>query len=289
MTETIVVAGATGYAGRHIVAALHEVGHRVRAIVRSRERAEQPGPFHAPSLEGLVDEWVVGDITDPAFTDGICDGADRVASALGVTRQHADPWDIDFLANLRLLTDAEHHSVRSFTYINVMHVWSGSSMILRSKAAFTAALIRSEVSHQVINPSGYFSDMSEFLAMAKRGVVLLPPRPESQINPIHGADLAEFCRGVMTDTSGMWDVGGPDQLTYREVAQLAFDACGKAGRTVVIPSLLVRGAVSFASHLNRRSRDLLQFFADGLTQDAVGQKVGDHHLADYFRDFHGTY
>lgn len=148
------VAGATGYSGRYLVAALREVGYRVRAVVRSRERAEQPGPFRAPSLAGLVDEWIVGDITDRALAGGICDGADRVVSALGVTRQYADPWDVDFIANLDLLADAERHRVRSFTYLKVMRAWSGSSVILRAKAAFTAALIRSEVAHQVINPLG---------------------------------------------------------------------------------------------------------------------------------------
>lgn len=110
--------------------------------------------------------------------------------------------------------------------------------------------------------------------MAKRGVVVLPPRPESKITPIHGADLAEFCRDVMSNTSGMWDVGGLDQFTYREVVQFAFAACGKAGRTVVIPPSLLRAAVSFRSHLNRRSRDLLRFFVDRLTQDTIGQRVG---------------
>ena len=41
MGETVVVAGATGYAGRYIVAALDAAGYRVRAIVRSRDRAER--------------------------------------------------------------------------------------------------------------------------------------------------------------------------------------------------------------------------------------------------------
>ena len=50
MTAPILVAGATGYLGRFIVAELHRRGHRVRAVVRDRDRAVSPGPWEAPGL-----------------------------------------------------------------------------------------------------------------------------------------------------------------------------------------------------------------------------------------------
>ena len=56
MKERVVVAGATGYLGRHLVAEASDRGYRVRAIVRSRARAEKPGLFGSPSLAGHVDE-----------------------------------------------------------------------------------------------------------------------------------------------------------------------------------------------------------------------------------------
>ena len=46
MDETITVAGATGYGGRHIVAALDERGLRVRA----RTRRTRPAGTHARSV-----------------------------------------------------------------------------------------------------------------------------------------------------------------------------------------------------------------------------------------------
>jgi uncharacterized protein YbjT (DUF2867 family) len=288
MTDVVVVAGATGYLGRHLVAELAQRGCRVRAIVRSRARAEQPGPFGAPSLAGLVDEWLLGGVTDPGLLPGSCRGAQRVVSALGVTRQKASPWDVDYLANLRLLQDAEREQVGSFLYVNVMHASSGRSLIMRSKAAFAEALTRSPLAAQVINPSGYFSDLAGMLQMVRRRVAVLPPDAGVQIAPIHGADLARFCAERVGDVSGAWDVGGPDVLTYREVAGLASAALGKRCVTVPAPMRAVRAAVWLAARLGERPATLAQFFADGLTHDAVGERCGDHHLDAFYRDLAGA-
>ena len=88
---TTLVAGATGYLGRYIVAELHRRGHMVRAIVRDRGRAAVEGAYGAPSLDGLVDDWAVGNVTDSVFTQDVAAEVDHVVSALGVTRQKADP------------------------------------------------------------------------------------------------------------------------------------------------------------------------------------------------------
>ena len=283
MTQTVVVAGATGYLGRHLVVELAGRGYRVRAVVRSRSRAEQPGPHGAPGLAGHVDEWVQAEVTAPRAIAGACVGAQRVVSALGVTRQKASPWDVDFLANLHLLQDAERQGAQSFRYVNVMHADRGRSLLLRSKTAFATALERSPLAHQTVNPSGYFSDAAGFLGMARSGVAFLPPDPDIRLAPIHGADLAAFCVDRIGDRNGSWDVLGPDPLSYRQIAQVAFDALGKRPRTVVVPAAALRAMVWFAGRLGQRPADLAQFFADGLTLDADGKPYGTRHLADYFR------
>ena len=184
MTAPILVAGATGYLGRFIVAELHRRGHRVRAVVRDRDRAVSPGPWEAPGLEGLVDEWIVGDVTDPGVTPGIAAGADAVISALGVTRQRADPWDIDYRANLAILRSAESHGARCFCFVNVIGGEQCPARLTRAKTAFTRELASSSIPSQTINPPGYFSDMIQILRMARRGRVLVLRRGV-RINPIH--------------------------------------------------------------------------------------------------------
>lgn len=281
MGELVVVAGATGYAGRFLVRELVSRGHRVRAVVRSRPRAEADGAYGAPALEGVA-EWCEGEVTDPTFAEAVTQGAQRVVSALGVTRQKADPWDVDYRANLQVLAGAERHHVQSFLFVNVLHADAGHSLLLRAKAAFSQVLRRSEVAHQIINPSGYFSDVSELLTMARRGVIAIPPG-EARLAPIHGADLARYCADRL-EATGTWDVGGPAVFTWRELAELAAAAVGRRCRIVTIPRTALAAGMWCARRVGGRTETWAEFFADGIRQDAIGEPFGEHQLGPYFRE-----
>lgn len=283
MSETIVVAGATGYIGRHVVEALDSRGCRVRALVRSQKRAESPGPFGAPPLRGHVAEWRIVDYTDPTTLLDACEGADRVVSALGVTRQNASPWDIDFIGNLRLLEDAERHAVASFLYVNVLHCHSGTSLTMRSKHAFSETLRRSRVAAQIVNPSGYFSDVTDFLFMARRGFGFTLGDGAAKINPIHGADLAEFIVDHLGEPSMSWDIGGPDILSYRELEELAFRIAGRRQRILRIRPVILRPLQWAADRSSPRLSNLTRFFLESLQVDAVGAPTGQRRIEPFLR------
>lgn len=281
MSETIVVAGATGYIGRHAVKALDAQGHRVRALVRSRKRAEEPGSFNAPSLEGHVAEWAEVDYFTPSTLMDVCKGANRVVSALGVTRQNASPWDIDFLGNLRVLKDAERHELQSFMFVNVLHSRRGTSLTVRSKSAFAETLSRSRVAGQIINPSGFFSDITDFLRMAQKGFGFTVGDGSARINPIHGADLADFIVDHLHDPAGSWDIGGPDTLSYRELEELTFSIVERKPRIIRVHPGALRPLQWVADRSSPRVSNLARFFFESLQTDAVGTATGTRRLKDY--------
>lgn len=283
MGEVVVVAGATGYVGRHVVAALDARGFTVRALVRSRERAESPGRFDAPSLAGHVAQWRIVDFDRPETLVDVCQDADRVISALGVTRQSASPWQIDFRGNLLLLEDAEKHALKSFAYVNVLHAETGTSLTMRSKHAFSQALTRSRVVPQIVNPSGLFSDITDFFLMARRGIGFTVGDGSAKLNPIHGADLAAFIVDRCEGPAGEWDVGGPDILTYRELEELAFRIAGRRPRMPRIGRRAVRGIQWLADRGSPRAGNLARFFLESLVVDAVGTATGEHRLEPYLR------
>lgn len=278
----VLVAGATGYLGRYVVAELHSRGYLVRAVVRDRDRARREGPWGSPSLDGLVDEWALGNVTDPRFTRDLAADVEHVVSTLGVTRQKADPWQIDNLANLAILNSALKHA-SSFTYINTLGGDRCPARLTRAKSAFAQTLSVAEINSQIINPPAYFSDMTEVLAMARRGLVAVF-RPEARINPIHGADLAAYVVDRMEEgRTGTWDVGGPDVLSWRELAHLAFDAVGKRSHVLTVPAWALPPALRLTGLFSPRLADTAQFMAWNMTRDCVAPTTGTHHLADFYR------
>ena len=278
---SVLVAGATGYLGRYVVAELHSRGHLVRAVVRDRDRARREGPWGSPSLDGLVDEWALGSVTDPRFTRDLAADVEHVVSALGVTRQKADPWQIDNLANLAILNSALKHA-NSFTYINTLGGDRCPARLTRAKSAFAQTLSVAEINSQIINPPAYFSDMTEVLAMARRGLVAVF-RPEARINPIHGADLAAYVVDRTEEgRTGTWDVGGPDVLSWRELAHLAFDAVGKRSHVLTVPAWALPPALRLTGLFSPRLADTAQFMAWNMTRDCVAPTTGTHHLADFY-------
>ena len=278
---SVLVAGATGYLGRYVVAELHNRGHLIRAVARDRDRARRQGPWGSPSLDGLVDEWALGSVTDPRFTRDLAADVEHVVSALGVTRQKADPWQIDNLANLAILNSALKHA-GSFTYINALGGDRCPARLTRAKSAFAQTLSVAEISSQIINPPAYFSDMMEVLAMARRGLVTVL-RPTARINPIHGADLAAYVVDRMEEgRTGTWDVGGPDVLSWRELAHLAFDAVGKRSHILTVPAWALPPALRLTGLFSPRLADTARFMAWNMTRDCVAPTTGTHHLADFY-------
>jgi len=69
-TKLLLVTGATGFLGRHVVAAAKGAGWRVRVLARATSNL---GP-----IAGLYDEVHTGDVTDAASLRGSCDGVTAV-------------------------------------------------------------------------------------------------------------------------------------------------------------------------------------------------------------------
>ncbi|WP_353114615.1 NAD(P)H-binding protein [Microbacterium sp.] len=282
--KTVLMLGATGYIGRHLAAQLHARGHCIRAVVRDRQGAERPGAHDAPALAGLVDEWIIAHDPADADRDGmLMEGVDHVVSTLGVTRQKADPWAVDWGMNLRYLELAEAARPSSFLYVGVMNASLGTSAVARAKHAFMETLRRSRITPLIVNPSGYFSDLTEIHDLARRGMGIGLGDGSVRLSPIHGADLAAYCADRLDGPAGSWDVGGPEALTYREIVDLAFRTIGRRPRYTALPRSLGSSAIWIADRIGPRPSSLTRFFLEGMQCDSVGAPTGTHRLGDYFR------
>ena len=120
--------------------------------------------------------------------------------------------------------------------------------------------------------------------MARKGRVYLIDNGSHKVNPIHGADLAVTCVDSMEGVNQEIDVGGPEILTYREIAEIAFKVLRKSARITSIPKWAIWLSVSAMKLLSRHSGQLLAFFATMMTTDVVAPATGTHTLEAFYRD-----
>ncbi len=136
--------------------------------------------------------------------------------------------DVDYQGNKNILNEARTEDVLKFMYISVFNASKLRHLeIVKAKERFANELKEADLEHIIIRPNGFFSDMTEFFNMAKRGRVYLFGNGEYRANPIHGADLAKACVERLGSNSGEFDIGGPEILSQNKIASQAFDVLGK--------------------------------------------------------------
>jgi uncharacterized protein YbjT (DUF2867 family) len=283
MPEKVLVAGATGALGREVVLALKQHGHTVRAMGRNPKRLE--------SLSLIADEQVVANALRPETLRGVCKGMTMVFSCVGASvipmpqYGYATFSNVDTPANLHLIREAERSGITRFGYVSTFSKPNLQHLdFVKGHEKVVEALRNSTLDYRVIRPTGLFSAMEEILLVASRGLLPEFQGGVARTNPIHDADLAEFCVDALFGDTRERDVGGPEALTRRQIAELAYDAIGKTLRTRRVPVSALRGAGLLMRPFCPRMGHLFTFIADILVQDVVAPCYGTRTIGAFFRE-----
>lgn len=280
----VMVAGSTGYLGRHVVRELKDRGHFVRALARDAARLEQ--------VRDAVDEVFTADATDAEALAGCSDGMDAVISSVGLVGKAGNKtsWDVDYAANRNLLEEAGRAGVGKFVYTSVVRVPALEKLqLVRAKRAFEAELRGSGMAHTILLPNGYFSDFDAYLEMAGNGRVYLFGDGSFRINPIDGADVAAAAVDALDADASEVELGGPEVLTHEEIAQEAFRALGAPPRIRHIPTWVISsGLVLLRWVTPLRVHGVIEFPLTVLTHDVLSPTMGQHRLADHYQEAAST-
>ncbi len=278
--KTVLLAGGTGYLGKHIWTQLLDQGYQVRALVRN--------PVHVDALRARISDVRHADITRPSAIVGCCDGIDTVISTVGITHQKdgLTYMDVDFQANINLLDEARRSGVSQFIYVSVLN---GERLrhlkLCEAKERFVDALKQSGLDYQIIRPNGFFSDVEAFLRMTQRGRIWLFGDGQYRTNPIHGADLASIIIDSLSQPPGDIRVGGPQTLTHNDIARLAFEAVGRPIKVTYLPDCLRTSTLFLSRHTtSSKTYGPLEFFLTVMAMNMVAPECGEHSLEKYFKE-----
>ncbi|MCU9534058.1 SDR family oxidoreductase [Streptococcus sp. CSL10205-OR2] len=275
--EKVLLAGATGYLGRFVMQELIKRGYRTKIIVRNKNNVN----LVAPNLE-----IVEAQVTSSEDLKGICEDIDIVISTVGITRQKdgLTYMDVDYQANANLINDAKKSGVKKFIYVSV---FKGEQLrhlkICEAKEKLGDYLKASGLDYAIIRPNGFFSDMAEFLNMAKNGTVYLFGDGTLKLNPIHGKDLAIAVVDSIVNDEKELAIGGPELLSQNEMAVLALKAYHKKIRIVHLPDFLRRLTLSaIRTFTGQKIYGPLEFIMTTMAMDMSAPKFGTEKLEDFF-------
>lgn len=196
---TVLVVGATGSVGRHVVAEALAKGHQVRALVRS--------PSQARLSPGV--DVVAGDLTRPISLASAVDGVDAVVFAHGSTGGEAGARDTFYAGVRNVLAALAGHTVRIalMTTIGVTDRERAHDWKRRAER-----LVRASSLPYVIVRPGWFDRAGP----SQRQLVLLQGDKRRTGTPRDGAVARRQIAEVLVAGLG---AGGPPGRTFELVAE----------------------------------------------------------------------
>lgn len=285
--KKVLVVGATGYLGKHVITELKSQGYWIRVLARNPKKLEEVGQFLEPAVTDKVDDIFTAEVTKPESLEGLCKDIDFVISSLGITRQKGKLsfMDVDYQGNMNVLIQALKSLVKKFIFVSVYKA-DQIENLAEAREKFVQELRNSGIDYSIIRPNGFFSDMSETLKMAMSGKVYLLGEGTNKINPIHGTDLAKVCVDAIEKPDKKIETGGPEVFTYKEIAELAFSVVGKKPKIKKIPIGLINFFAKIIRIFSNHYYTIISFFTKVMTNDLVATKSGNLTLKNYFEEFY---
>jgi uncharacterized protein YbjT (DUF2867 family) len=213
----ILVTGATGFVGKRLVPALLEAGHDVRAMTRHPETYDGPG------------EAVRGDVGDRASLTEPLEGVE-IAYYLVHSLDNDDFESRDAEAARTFAKTAEATGVRQIVYLGGLgKADSDLSAHLRSRreveellggTGVPVTVLRAAI---IVGRGGISWEMTRQLVKNLPAMVV-PRWAGTRTQPIGIDDVVAYLVGVAGKPEAMgrvFEVGGPDVLSYAEMLQQA--------------------------------------------------------------------
>lgn len=250
--STILVTGASGFVGRHMVPALIDAGHRVVAMVRTPTSGELvSGRLRAEQRLNL--ELRSGDVTRPESLAPAFAGVDGVLHLVAIPRDFRDGADLRLInteGTRAVVAAMKAAGVRRLVHMGAMGVADYPSLHYASSKARAEALVAdSGLDWTILKPSlqfgpgdGFFNIIADLVRMSP-GVVPVPGDGSARFQPIHVDDVARVAVASFADPGTVgehYDLGGPRYWTYREITQEVLRAMGRRRAILPMPVPLIR-------------------------------------------------
>lgn len=209
----ILVVGATGNIGRHVVTGLRERGHTVATLSRSTGE---------------------GDLTRPETLRGALSDVDSLFLLWPFMNADGAQEVVDLIA--------EHAS--RVVYVSAMNVADDESGVW---GQVEAAIRRTDLEWTFLRPSGFATNTLEWASTIRAGQPVRMPSPKAARSLIHERDIADVAVSALTEdghAGRTYVLTGPEAITQAEQVRIIGEVIGQPGTVEEMTPEQAREAVS---------------------------------------------
>ena len=243
MARLVTIYGGSGFVGRQIARQMAAAGWRVRVAVR---RPNQAGVVRTYGAVGQVEPVPCNVRDDLSVTAAMMD-ADAVINCVGIlVREGRNNFDaIHDEAAGRIARISAERGVTHFVQLSAIGADSASdSRYAASKGRGEAAVLAHRPDAVILRPSVIFGPDDKFFnkigGMMRLGPILLLPGAATELQPVYVEDVARAAMMGAEGTAapGIYELGGPDVMTMREIARMVAVVTDRRRAIVGVPSFL---------------------------------------------------
>jgi uncharacterized protein YbjT (DUF2867 family) len=269
----LLITGATTFVGRAFLQLASQAGVAVRTLLRPSAKSPDLPP-------GVPVEVALTALTDLRGVRAAMVGARAVVHMAGALSPGSRPqaqW-IDVEGTRNLAEACAQAGVERLLYLS--HVGAeplSAYPLMRAKAIAEDHIRRSGVPFTILRTAIVFGDGDDFttgLARTVRGLPFVLPLPgegSTILQPLWVEDLATSMMWSLdnpTMAGETYEIGGPEYLSLREIAQLVLHAMGKRRLIIKASPSALRGLAWILERIMRRP-PLTSAWMDYLTVNRV--------------------
>jgi uncharacterized protein YbjT (DUF2867 family) len=262
MSALVTIFGGSGFVGRYIARRLAKEGWRVRVAVRRPDEATFVRPY---GVVGQV-EPVFCNIRDDASVRSVTLGAEVVVNCVGTFDASGKNnfTAVQAEGATRVAMIAAEQDVARMIHVSAIGAdLASESDYARSKAAGEAGVLAHMPGAMILRPSVVFGTEDQFFnrfaGMSLFGPVLPVVGAGTRFQPVWVDDVASAAvMGVLgTAEGGVYELGGPDVATFRELMELMLQTIRRRRLIANIPFAVARPMASLFRFGNAATLGLL--------------------------------
>jgi uncharacterized protein YbjT (DUF2867 family) len=286
--STVLVTGASGFVGSHVIPELVASGHRVAALVRT-PRAGETVMRRLTTVQAAAVELRTGDVLAPETLAPALAGVDAVVHLVALARDWnggKDLLKVNLGGTQAIVAAMGDAGVRRLVHVGALGVEDREELhYAKSKARAERAVRDSGLAWTILKPSLLFGSGDGFFNIVA-GLVRIPaplvPVPgdgRSRFQPVHVGDLALCVRLAVErpETAGMSiEIGGPRTWTYGEITAEVARTLRRRRAIVPMPIPVIRLVAGSMEAIHLRSFPVATDQLRQLALDNVGAPDGVH-------------